>query len=78
MTHAYDKICLDRAADTLGRMLDYSVYTLHFDIGTMIDLFIASGIASLFCCGDIRTTAGKCLKKAALHSKGLSRDIQRA
>ena len=58
MTHAYDKICLDRAADTLGRMLDYSVYTLHFDIGTMIDLFIASGIASLFGCGDIRTTAG--------------------
>jgi DNA-binding transcriptional regulator YiaG len=39
-------------------MLDYSVYTLHFDIGTMIDLFIASGIASLFGCGDIRTTAG--------------------
>ncbi len=58
MTHAYDKICLDRAADTLGRMLDYSVYTLHFDTGTMIDLFIASGIASLFGRGDIRMTAG--------------------
>ena len=58
MTHAYDKICLDRAADTLGRMLDYSVYSLRYDISTMIDLFIASGVASLFECGDIRTIAG--------------------
>ena len=58
MTHAYDKVCLDRAADTLGRMLDYSVYTLHYDIAAMIDLFIASGTASLFERGDIRVTAG--------------------
>ena len=58
MTHAYDKVCLDRAADTLGRMLDYSVYTLHYDIAAMIDLFIASGTASLFERGDIRLTAG--------------------
>ena len=48
MTHAYDRICLDRAADTLGRMLDYSVYSLHYDIASMMDLFIASGLAALF------------------------------
>lgn len=58
MTHAYDKICLDRAADTLGRMLDYSVYSFHYDIVTMIDLFIASGLAALFERGDIRIIAG--------------------
>jgi DNA-binding transcriptional regulator YiaG len=58
MTHAYDRICLDRAADTLGRMLDYSVYSLHYDIAAMIDLFIASGIAALFERGDIRIIAG--------------------
>ena len=58
MTHAYDRICLERAADTLGRMLDYSVYTLHYDISAMIDLFIASGTASFFERGDIRITAG--------------------
>ena len=58
MTHAYDKICLERAADTLGRMLDYSVYSLHYDISAIIDLFIASGTASLFEHGDIRTIAG--------------------
>ena len=58
MTHAYDKICLDRAADTLGRMLDYSVYTLHYDVSAVMDLFIASGVAALFERGDIRITAG--------------------
>ena len=58
MTHAYDKICLERAADTLGRMLDYSVYSLRYDITEVIDLFVASGVAALFGRGDIRTIAG--------------------
>ena len=58
MMHAYDKVCLYRASDTLGCMLDYSVYSRHYDISTMIDLFIASGTAALFECGDIRTIAG--------------------
>lgn len=58
MTHAYDRICLDRASDTLGRMLDYSVYSLHYDISAMMDLFIASGTAARFERGDIRTIAG--------------------
>lgn len=58
MTPAYDKICLKRASDTLGRMLDYSVYSLHYDIASMMDLFIASGLAALFERGDIRVIAG--------------------
>lgn len=58
MTHAYDKVFLDRAADSLGRMLDYSVYSLHYDAAAMIDLFVASGVADLFGCGDIRIIAG--------------------
>lgn len=58
MTHAYDRILLDRAADTLGRMFDYSAYSLHYDSAAMIDLFIASGVADLFERGDIRTIAG--------------------
>ena len=58
MTTAYDRICLGRAADTLGRMLDYSVYSLHYDIAAMMDLFIASGVAASFERGDIRTIAG--------------------
>ena len=58
MTHAYDEICLGRASDTLGRMLDFSVYSLHYDIESMLTLFIASGIAAQFERGDIRTIAG--------------------
>jgi DNA-binding transcriptional regulator YiaG len=58
MTIAYDKVFLDRAADTLGRMLDYSVHSLRYDISAMIELFIASGTAGLFARGDIRTIAG--------------------
>ena len=58
MTIAYDKVFLDRAADTLGRMLDYSVHSLRYDISVMIGLFIASGTAGLFARGDIRTIAG--------------------
>ncbi len=58
MTHAYDKILLDRAGGSLGRMLDYSAYSLHYDISAMTDLFIASGVASLFEHGDIRVIAG--------------------
>ena len=58
MTYAYDKICLERASDTLGRMLDYSVYSLHYDIPSMMDLFIASGAAAGFERCDIRMIAG--------------------
>ena len=58
MTHAYDKALLERASDILGRMLDYSVYSLHYDVSVMIDLFIASGAAALFERGDIKTVSG--------------------
>lgn len=58
MTHAYDRILLERAADSLGRMLDYSVYSLHYDIQSMMGLFIACGTAARFERGDIRTIAG--------------------
>lgn len=58
MTHAYDEICLPRASDTLGRMLDYAAYSLHHEIPAMMELFIASGEASCFERGDIRTIAG--------------------
>ena len=58
MTHAYDEIVLPRASDTLGRMLDYAVYSLHYDIAVMMELFIASGDAALFERGDINIIAG--------------------
>lgn len=75
MTYAYDKICLDRASDTLGRMLDYSVYSLHYEIPVMMDLFIASGTAALFERGDIKTIAGMSgieLSYAVLERSGIT------
>lgn len=58
MIHAYDRVLLDRAADTLGRMLDYSVYSLHYDVPSTMNLFIASGVSALFGRGEIRVIAG--------------------
>ena len=59
MIRAYDEACLPAACDCLGRMLDYSVYSLHIDADSMMKLFIASGTAALFGRGDIRTIAGR-------------------
>ncbi len=58
MTHAYDKILLERASDSLGRMLDFSVHSLRQDAASMMEFFCASGLASLFERGDIRVIAG--------------------
>ena len=58
MMRAYDEACLPLACDCLGRMLDYSVYSLHIDADSMMKLFVASGTASLFARGDMRTIAG--------------------
>ena len=58
MIRAYDEACLPAACSCLGRMLDYSVYSLRIDADSMMDLFIASGTAALFGRGDIRTIAG--------------------
>lgn len=58
MTHAYDEACLRRASDSLGRMLDYSSYSLHYDIPAMMDLFTASGVSARFEHGDIRIICG--------------------
>ena len=59
MTRAYDESCLTMACDCLGRMLDYSVHSLHIDADSMMKLFIASGVSSLFGRGDMRTIAGR-------------------
>ena len=58
MIRAYDEILLPRACDNLGRMLDFSVYSLRMDAGAMLDLFAASGVAGLFGKGDSRLICG--------------------
>lgn len=58
MMRAYDEALLPRACDSLGRMLDFSAHSLRMDPSAMMDLFVASGAASLFGAGDIRLICG--------------------
>lgn len=58
MIHAYDKVYLDKARTALGRMLDFSVYDLKYDIAEFFGLFIRSGVAALFETGDFSVIVG--------------------
>lgn len=58
MTHAYDKTYLDRARTNLGRMLDYAVHDMKYDIDYFFELFLTSGVAARFENGDFTILAG--------------------
>lgn len=59
MTHAYDKLYLERARTVLAHMLDFAVYELHYDITIFFDMFLESGIAERFERGESSIIAGK-------------------
>ncbi len=58
MIRAYDKVYLDKARTALGRMLDYAVHDLDYDITEFFALFIESGVASRFEHGDYSVLVG--------------------
>lgn len=58
MIHAYDKVYLEKARIALGRMLDFAVYDLKYDITVFFNLFIESGIADCFGNGDFSVIVG--------------------
>ena len=58
MIHAYDKVYLEKARTALGRMLDFAVYDLKYDISSFFDLFLTSGVAGRFESGDYAVIAG--------------------
>jgi len=47
VTHAYDKVYLEKARSNLGRMLDFAVYDLDFRLTDFYKLFLASDAAPL-------------------------------
>ncbi len=57
--HAYDKLYLEKARTALGRMLDFAVHNLKYDLSTFFELFIASSVANRFEYGDFTILAGK-------------------
>ena len=59
MMHAYDKLYLEKARTSLGRMLDFAVYDLKYKASEFFALFIASGVAERFEQGDFTILAGK-------------------
>lgn len=58
MICAYDKIYLDKARTVLGRMLDFAVHDLQYDITEFFGLFIESGAANRFEDGDYEVIVG--------------------
>lgn len=58
MIHAYDKTYLEKARTALGRMLDFAVYDLKYDITDFFNLFLQSDIASRFESGDFSVLTG--------------------
>lgn len=58
MIHAYDKVYLDKTRTALGRMLDFAVYDLEYDVSEFFELFITSGVADRFGKGDFTLIAG--------------------
>lgn len=59
MMHAYDRIYLEKARIVLGRMLDFAVYDLKYQVQDFFKLFIQSGVAKRFENGDFTILVGK-------------------
>lgn len=57
--YAYDKTYLEKARTALGRMLDFAVYDLKYNIEDFFNLFLLSGIAKRFENGDFQVIVGK-------------------
>ncbi len=58
MIHAYDKVYLEKARVALGRMLDFAVYDLKYDVSDFFSLFIQSGVSDKFGSGDFSVLVG--------------------
>lgn len=77
MIRAYDKVYLDKARTALGRMLDFAVYDLKYDIAEFFDMFIKSGVAKRFESGDFAVIVGKSgveLAYEVLEQSGVERE----
>lgn len=59
MIHAYDKLYLEKARTSLGRMLDFAVYDLHQPLKEFWNRFLLSPLSKLFENGDTGLLSGK-------------------
>ena len=59
MIHAYDKLYLEKARTSLGRMLDFAVYHLDQPLKEFWNRFLLSPLSKLFENGDTGLLSGK-------------------
>ncbi len=59
MICAYDKLYLEKARIALGRMLDFAVHELKYDVTVFFDTFIVSDVAGRFENGDAGVLVGR-------------------
>ena len=75
MSYAYDRVYLDKARIALGRMLDFAVYNLKYEISEFFDLFVNSRVAKCFCKREIEkitSKSGEELAYEVLDSNGIN------
>ena len=75
ISYAYDRVYLDKARIALGRMLDFAVYNLKYEISEFFDLFVKSRVAKCFCKREIEkitSKSGEELAYEVLDSNGIN------
>ncbi len=71
---AYDRTYLERAKISFGRMLDYAVYDLKYDLSTFWEMFLSSPISKQFERGNVSVLAGRSGVELALMVCGIEKD----
>lgn len=77
MTYAYDRNYLEAARAVLGRMLDYAVYDLKYELSDFWDRFLASPVSLLFEQGDASVVVGRSGVELALMVCGKNKNYPR-
>lgn len=66
MIHAYNEEYLSYARNLIGKMFDFAVYDLGYNLKDFFDMFIQSGIADKISKGDTSVLGGKSGYEVAL------------
>lgn len=72
--NAYDRNYLERARISLGRMLDYAVYDLKYDLASFWGMFLSSAVSRRFERGEASVIAGRSGVELALEVSGREKD----
>lgn len=57
--NAYDKIYLEKVRVSIGRMIDYAIYDMHYDIVAFWESFVSSPVSKSIEDGDASMLAGR-------------------